>query len=316
MKILFLGTPDFAIPSLRALYESKHTVVGVVSQPDRKTNRKGVLQPTPIKAEAESLGLNVMQFEKVSRDGIEAVKSLAPDIAVTAAFGQILSKEFLDIPKYGVINVHASLLPKYRGAAPIQWAIINGETQTGVTIMQTDVGLDTGDILAQSVMDIPHEMNAGELFDSLSVIGAELLLKTLDEIESGSVLRISQDSQKATKCGMIKKQLGELDFSKTARELVNLVRGLTPFPGAYTFINGVQTKIKKLRAVDAYHENAPFGTVLSSNGELVVSCNGGAVSILTLQAPGKTPASARDYLLGHKISAGEVFGIKSTQGEK
>lgn len=311
MKVLFLGTPDFAIRPLNAVFNSKHKIVGVVSQPDRKTNRKGALLPTPTKAEAQKLGLPVYQFESVSRDGIDIIKSLNFDIAVTAAFGQILTKEFLEIPKFGIINVHASLLPKYRGAAPIQWAIINGEKKTGVTIMQTSLGIDTGDILSQRAIDISDTVTAGELFDELSCLGAELVVETLDKIAEGSVVPIPQDNALATKCGMIKKQLGELDFSKTPRELVNLVRGLTPFPGAYTFINGVQTKIKELRAVEMSTDNVKCGTVISNDREIVVACNGGAVAVTKLQAPGKNPSLVRDYLLGHRVEKGEVLGNKN-----
>ena len=197
MRVVFLGTPDFAVLALRAINSSKHQVVGVVTQPDRPVGRKGIITPCATKVEALNLNLQVFSYEKISKEGVQDIKNLNADILVTCAFGQILSQEILDIAKHGVINIHASLLPKYRGSAPIQYSIINGDSKTGVTIMQTELGVDTGDILMQESIDILENETAGELFDRLSVLGAEMIVKALDDIENNKIAPIKQDEEKA-----------------------------------------------------------------------------------------------------------------------
>ena len=228
MRIVFLGTPDFAVKPLEAILNSHHEVLAVVTQPDKPVGRKGIITPCDVKVFAESKGVKTLSYNKIRLEGVDDLKGLNPDIMVTCAYGQILSKEILDIAKHGVINIHASLLPKYRGSAPIQWAIINGETQTGVTIMQTDVGVDTGDIIKSVSLEISPTETAGELFDRLSILGAQTIVGVLDDIENGNITKIKQDESLATHVGMLKKEDGKLDFTKSTADLVNLIRGINP----------------------------------------------------------------------------------------
>lgn len=302
MNVVFLGTPLFAVASLNALIKSKHKVVAVVSQPDRAVDRKGRLIKTPVHQFAEENGLAFYNYEKVSRDGLDIAKDTNADIAVTAAYGQLLSGEFINSFKHGVINVHASLLPKYRGAAPIQWSIINGEKVTGVTIMQTEIGLDCGDILAQKSIEI-GDSTCGELTEKLQEIGASLLIDTLNKIEVNAVSPIKQDHLKATKCTTIKKELCRIDFNSDAAYICKVVRALNPAPVAFTQINGEKIKIYSCVEVEG---NAALesGVVLKSDKELIINCKKGAIKIVSLQPSGKKQMTARDFLLGHKIAVG------------
>ena len=241
MRIVFFGTPDFALPALNAACESGE-VVAVVTQPDRERDRRRV-SFSPVKQAAAERGIKVLQYEKVSREGVEELSALGADIFVTCAFGQILSRRILDLPPLGTINVHASLLPKYRGSAPIQWAIANGEKQTGVTIMRTVLKVDAGDILMQQATEIGDEETAGELFERLAVMGGELLKKAIAVIKSGKAVYTPQNEEEATHCPMISKSDGKLDFSLSAKELERRVRAFTPWPSAFTTCGGKVLRI-------------------------------------------------------------------------
>ena len=302
MKIAFLGTPEFALPSLDMLFQSGHAL-GVFTQPDRPVGRHAVLTPPPTKVYAIEHGVPVFQFEKIRLpEGLEALKTFAPDLMVTAAFGQILSAENLAVPKYGCINVHGSLLPKYRGAAPIQWAVINGETETGITTMMTDVGMDTGDILLVDRVSIGENETAGELFKRLSVLGAETLKRTIAALEAGTLVRTSQDESQATKCPMLKKEHGKIDFDRTAREVHNLVRGTNPWPGAYALLEGEPLKLHGTRLTDLDCGSAPLGTLKGeAKSGLFVRCADGWLEIAELQASGSKRMSAKDFVKGHPL---------------
>lgn len=303
MKIAFLGTPDFALPSLKMLHERRDDVV-VFTQPDKPVGRKAVMTPPPVKKAALEYGMKVYQFDKIKgEEGVAALKAEAPELMVTAAFGQILSRENLAVPKYGCINVHGSLLPKYRGAAPIQWAVINGEKITGVTTMLTDVGLDTGDILLKKETEIGENETAGELFDRLAEMGAELLKETIEALERGELKPIKQNEAEATKCGIIKKEYGHIDFSRGNDAVHNLVRGMNPWPCAYAMLEGEAVKIWKTRHSDAESSRGEPGLILRAdrfNG-ILVDCGDGVIEILELQFPGAKRMDAASAVLGHKM---------------
>ncbi len=304
MKLVFLGTPDFAVKSLEAIIKSKHEILAVVTQPDKPVGRKAILTPSPVKVCALNNGLNVLQYNKISKEGIQDLKNLNPDIMVTCAFGQILSQEVIDIPRLGIINVHASLLPKYRGAAPIQYSILNGDKETGVTIMQTEIGIDTGDILAVSKTSIGENETAGELFDRLSDIGASLIVETLDKLEKNEIIPIKQDHSKATVVKMIKKEDAQIDWSKDGKTIKHLVLGMNPWPIAFTFIFGEKLKIFKCESIEGNFDEA--GTVVKvDKNSFSVSCGNGAIEIQELQLEGGKRMSAHDFLLGRKIAIGE-----------
>lgn len=301
MKVIFLGTPDFAVPTLKAIAASRHELAAVIAQPDRAKNRRGELLPTPVHAAAVALGVPFYAFDRL-RDETGTLRTLSPDIMVTAAYGQILTQEILDIPSFGVINVHASLLPEYRGSSPIQWAIIDGKRETGVTIMQTERGLDTGDILRVRKTPIGSDETAGQLSDRLAVIGAEEAVKALDDIAAGRAEPVRQDEAKATCCKKLTKADGRLDFTRPADELRNRIRGLNPWPAAYTGWNGAVLKIFSATVVDS--GGAP-GTVLSADRSgFVVACGDKALKIETLQAPGGRVMTSAQFLAGHPVAAG------------
>lgn len=311
-----MGTPDFAVSILEALINSRHSVVGVVTQEDKPKGRSDKLIPPPVKECAQKYGIPVFQPRRIKDD--EAVKKLREyeaDIFVVAAYGQILSKEILEMPRFGCVNTHASLLPKYRGAAPIQWAIVDGEEQTGVTIMQMDEGLDTGDILYTSLVDITKEDTGESLFDKLAKTGATLITEALDRIEEGDITPIKQDGSKATYAKILKKSMGELDFSKTAESLERLVRGFTPWPGTYTYLRGKVLKVLKAQTADLNNMqkevpgadgSVPEGCVAgtSKNGIYVKTAEGYLV-IRELQLEGKKRMAAGDFLMGCKVETGE-----------
>ncbi len=302
MRVVFMGTPQFGVPSLQALHENEYEIVGVFCQPDRPKGRGNKLMPCPVKELALSLNLPVFQPNRMRLDGAEMLKNLSPDLCVTAAFGQILSEENLATPTIGTVNVHSSLLPKYRGSAPINWALICGETVTGVTTMMTDKGMDTGDILLQREYVIPDGMAAGELTEELSKLGAELLIETIKKIEAGTCPRVPQEHDKASYYPMLKKEMGQLDFSKPAQEIVNLVRGVDPWPGAYTIAGEDMVKVLRAHAVSGGEGYAPYDILTADvkNG-LTVKTGDGIVEIDMLQMPGGKKMSARDYLRGHTI---------------
>ena len=307
MKLVFLGTPDFACKPLEAILNSNHEILAVITQPDKPVGRKGIITPCAVKVVAESHGLKTLSYNKIRLEGVEDLKALNPDIMVTCAYGQILSQEILDIAKYGIINIHASLLPKYRGAAPIQWSIINGDETTGVSIMQTEVGIDTGDVIMQEELTIGATETAGELFDRLSDLGASMIVKALDDIENGKATYKKQDETKATKVGMIKKEDGKIDFTKSSKSIVNLIRGLNPWPIAFTKYEDKTLKI--FSAVEVNYKGKA-GEVLScdvKNG-LIIATGDSAISVLELQLEGSKRMPIKDFLIGRKIPLGYILG--------
>ena len=308
MRVVFMGTPEFAVPSLKALLDAGYAVVGVFTQPDRPVGRGHKLAACPVKKLAVERGVPVYQFERLrNEEGLACLRSLAPDIVVTAAFGQILSQALLDVPKMGTVNVHASLLPAYRGAAPINWCILNGETRTGVTTMLTDAGVDTGAVLLRRETDIGETETAAELSVRLSQLGAELLIETLKGYIAGEIAPTPQDERLASRQPMLKKEMGLIDWTRSAKEIACQARGLDPWPSAYTDYAGGTLKI--YRARPAMGEGEP-GTVLRSSAKegLFVACGEGALEVLEMQAPGGKRMSARAYLAGKKIEPGTRFG--------
>lgn len=313
MRVVFMGTPDFSVPTLEKIIEAGHEVIGVVTQPDKAKGRgKKVLFP-PVKEKALEHNLPVYQ-PKRARDPefIGQMRDLNPDVMVVVAFGQILPKALLDIPKYGCINVHASLLPKYRGAAPIQWAVIRGEKVSGVTTMQMDVGLDTGDMLMKTEVALAENETGGSLHDKLSVLGGELLVETLRGIEAGTIRPEKQDdSQAGEYARMLDKALGKIDFSMPAGEIERLIRGLNPWPSAYTFYHGKTMKLWKAEVVSANDggEAAAPGQILSVDKKgFTVQTGEGALRILELQMEGKKRMDAGAFLRGCPMAAGEILG--------
>ena len=298
-----MGTPAFAVPSLKSLIHEGYNITGVFTQPDRPKGRGNRLMPSPVKITAEEAGIPVFQPEKIRRDGIEDLRKLQPDLCVTAAFGQILSQEILDIPVNGNINVHASLLPRHRGAAPIAYAIMNTDSKTGVTTMLMDAGIDTGDILLQAETEIGESETCGELTARLSETGAELLIRTIHELEAGTLHRKAQKESEMSYDPMLDKSLAIVDFNKDANMVRGRINGLNPWPCATIPIG--QERIKLLRAVCSEQEGKP-GTVLHADPKngLIIACGSKAVRILELQAPGGKALKAEDYLKGHKIAAG------------
>lgn len=309
MRIVFMGTPDYSVKTLEALIAAKHNIVGVFAQPDKPVGRKHILTAPPVKVCAENHGIPVYQPNTLKNgEAADIIKRLSPDIIVVVAYGKILPQEILDIPKYGCINGHASLLPRYRGASPIQWCIVCGENETGVTVMQMDSGMDTGDILKTEKTKIGGEETADELFGRLSVISAQLTVRTLEDIENGTVTPVKQDEEKATYAPIIKKEMALIDFKNmTVDEVHNAVRGYYSWPCAYFFFDNKRVKI--IKAVCAgKSENTP-GTVVKSNDELVIACkDGGLISLLTVQPEGSKPMSAKQMLCGRPIAAGTVIG--------
>ena len=306
MKVIYLGTPEFAVNPLKALIESQnHQVMAVVTQPDRPVGRKNVITPPPVKVTATGNGIPVYQYEKIRVEGVEDLKKINADIMVTCAYGQILSREIIDICKYGIINIHASLLPKYRGAAPIQYAVINGEKTTGVTIMQTEEGIDTGDILATFETDIGETETAAELMGRLSILGAKNISSVLDKIESGEIIPLKQDESKASIVKMIKKEDALIDFTKDCNSVKNLINGMNPWPIAYTSFGGKKLKIFRAKVVEG--KGKP-GEVIKVDKRLVIACGSGAIDVFSLQEEGGKPMVASSYLNGRKLKVGDILG--------
>ena len=314
LRLVFMGTPAFACPTLQRLIERGEDILAVVTQPDRPKGRGQQLAPPPVKVLAERHGIPVMQPAKVrAPEFIELMKELAPDLIVVIAFGQILPKTLLEIPRHGCINVHASLLPRYRGAAPINWCIINGETETGVTTMQMDVGLDTGDMLLKKSTPIDPEEDSSSLHDRLAAIGAEALAETLDLLLAGGLVPAKQDDALSCYAAMLKKEDGLIDWGKGAQAIKNLVRGVTPWPGAFTHLHGKTLKVYRVGVANG--SGAP-GTVLRAdrNG-LEVACGSGSVVLEELQLEGRKRLAATEFLAGYKIEPGVVLGNKDAFGE-
>ena len=306
MRIVFMGTPDFAVPSLKALVEAGHEICGVFTQPDKPKNRGMKLQQPPVKEYAVSAGLTVFQPVKM-RDGeaLEILRALNSDLIAVAAYGKILPVDILELPRLGCINVHSSLLPKYRGAAPINWAILNGEDETGVTIMYMAEGMDTGDILTQAQTSIDLDENAAQLFDRLADMGAKLLVDTVAALEAGKVHPIPQDEAQATRAPMLSKELSPLNWVRTARQLHDQVRGLYPWPAATAILDGIRCKVLRTEITGETTGSAPGVVVLASKKGLRVACGDGRIlDILELQPDGKKPMAAPAFLLGHPIPQG------------
>ncbi len=307
MKILFMGTPGFAVPCLESLIKVGHNICGVFTQPDKPKGRGHKLTAPPVKEVAIKNNIEVFQPDKIrNAETLSIIKDLEPEIIVVVAYGKILPKEIIDYPKYGCVNVHASLLPKYRGAAPIQWSIINGEKTTGVTTMYMNEGLDTGDMLLKSSTIINDDETSGDLHDRLSFIGADLILKTLNEISKGTIKRKKQNDDEASYSTMLDKSLCNIDWNKAAINIHNLVRGLNPWPTASTILNGNILKIHKTK-VSNIKGGSP-GEIISLN-PFVVSCSGDtSLEILELQLLGKKRMSSEEFLRGHKIKIYEKLG--------
>jgi methionyl-tRNA formyltransferase len=308
-KILFMGTPEFAVPSLEILLKHDDSVIGVVTQPDRPKGRGKQPAPPPLKIFAEAHQLSVLQPERVrSPEFLELFRRLAPDLVVVVAFGQILPKEMLEQPRLGCINVHPSLLPKYRGAAPLNWTILRGEKKTGVTIMQMDEGMDSGDILLQEETAIGDQETVGELHDRLAVRGAQLLMETIGMIEAGAIRRVPQDHAAATFAPRLKKEDGVIRWDADVRGIVRLIRGLSPAPCAYTFFDGKILRIFQAAEMDT-PSPAPPGTLSISGNELLVSAANGMVSLLDVQLEGKKRMPVREFLRGCRLKPGDRLHV-------
>ncbi len=308
MNIVYMGTPDFAVPALEAIIEAGHKVVAVVTQPDRPKGRGKELAISPVKECALKHDLNIMQPEKIkNEDAVNALKELDADIYVVAAFGQILSQEILDIPKFGCVNIHASLLPKYRGAAPIQQAILDGEKSTGVTIMQMNAGMDTGDILTTAVIPIEDEDTAGTMFDKLSALGGKLIVETLPKIETGQITPTAQNEEESSKCGKITKEMGHINWNMSAAKIRCLVQAMNPWPSAFTRIGGKMLKIWSVKAWSE-KENGAAGTVSEvTRDSFLVNTGNGLLEIFEVQLEGKKRMLVKDFLLGYEINVGDSF---------
>ena len=322
MRVVFMGTPDFSVGTLRELAKAGHEIAGVISQPDKPKGRGKNLQPTPVKEAAMELGLPVYQPQKVrDPEFIQVMKELNPDVIVVVAFGQIIPKEILHMPKYGCINVHASLLPAYRGAAPIQWAVINGDKESGVTIMRMDEGVDTGDMINKVIVPLNEKETGGSLFDRLSDVGAQLLVKTLEEAKAGTLKPQKQNEEEASYVKMIKKSFGELDFSKEADALERLIRGLNPWPSAFTHLNGKMLKIWDADVYTKEQAEAEFPEYSTDfkgaePGQIVavlphtffIGCGKDLLKVNEVQAEGKKRMTSDAFLRGSRLEKGMELG--------
>lgn len=307
MRIVFMGTPDFSVPCLQALIDDGHDVCAVFTQPDKPKGRHGVLSAPPVKELALKYDIPVYQPDSLKNDEIKSFfASLGADLAIVVAYGKILPEEFLNAPKYGCINMHASLLPKLRGAAPIQWSIINGEKRSGVTAMQMDKGLDTGDILLSESVEIRDDEMAQELHDELSVLGAQVMRKTLLMLQKGVLSPIRQDDSQSTYAPILTKELSAIDWQKSALQIHNQIRGLYPWPGASAVLNGKTLKIHSAKLLGKT-QGEP-GEVVFNDHRLCVACgDGNAVELLVIQAPGKKAMPVTDYLRGNPVVLGTIF---------
>lgn len=309
MKIVFMGTPEFAVPSLSKLI-NKHEVLAVFTQPDRPKGRGKKLSISPVKEEALKYDIDVYQPIKIKNDieSINIIKSLQPDLIVVVAFGQILPKDVLDVPRYGCINLHASLLPKYRGAAPINWVIINGEKTTGNTTMLMDVGLDTGDMLLNTEFEVTDNMTAGELHNILMDNGAELLIETIDKLVLGQIEPRKQNNEDSSYAPMLTKELGEINWSFKSKQIKNLIRGLNPWPVAYTKYMGENMKIYEADVIDVKNTYEPGYIIEVSKRGIEVASGDGILLIKKIQFSGGKPLNVEEYIKGHTIRKGIKLG--------
>lgn len=312
LNILFMGTPDFAKDSLEALYNANYKIIGVVTNPDRPKGRGMKMNTSPVKDFAISKDIKIYQPEKIKNniEFINEIKNLNPDIICVVAYGKILPKEILDIPKYGCVNLHGSILPKYRGAAPIQWAILNGDTTTGVTTIYMDEGMDSGDIILKETVEIKEDETTGELWERLSKVGAKLLVETISGIEDGTAPRQKQ-SQYYSLAPMLNKEMSKIDWNTMTKiEIKNLVRGLNPIMGAYTIYKGKKIKIWKIEISNENYDNELPGTILKSNDKtgLTIKTIDGAINVLEIQGENAKKMSIYDFLRGNKLEVNEVLG--------
>ncbi len=306
LRIVFMGTPDFAVAILKRLIDTGRNVVGVFSQPDKPVGRKQIIAPTPVKALALEHGIPVFQPAKL-RDGeaLKIMEELKPDLTVVAAYGKILPKDILDVAPLGNVNVHGSLLPKYRGAAPIQWSVLNGDKVTGVTTMYMAEGMDTGDMILKLETEIGENETAGELFDRLAELGGDSIEKTLELFDNGKVPRTVQNEEEATYAPMLKKEMAEIDFNKSAEEIHNLVRGMNPWPTAFTFFEGKTLKVHEAVAAEGF--NGDPGELLDEK-RFIVGCKENAIELITVQPEGKNKMSGADFIRGRRLQKGASFG--------
>lgn len=312
MRVVFMGTPDFAVGALEAIIQAGHQVTAVVTQPDKPKGRGKEVQMTPVKVCAMAHDIPVFQPVKIKEgEAVERLRGYEADIFVVVAFGQILSEEILSMPKYGCVNIHASLLPKYRGAAPIQWAVINGEKVTGVTIQQMDKGIDTGDILMKTEVTIDKAETADSLHDKLAQAGAQLIVEALPKIENGDITLVKQNEEESSYAKMLQKSMSRIDWSKDAAELDCLIRGLISWPGAVTVFRGKNLKIweEEVKDVTNHVEDAEPGTVVCvEKNAFYVQTGKGTLKITAVQPEGKKRMAVKDFLLGYPVKAGEKFG--------
>lgn len=314
MKIIFMGTPDFSVGTFEALIQAGHQIVLVVTQPDKPQGRKHVLAGPPMKEAALAHGIEVFQPKRVRKsENVEYLRSFGADLIVVVAFGQILPKSILEMPKYGCINVHASLLPKYRGASPIQWAVLNGEKETGVTVMKMDEGLDTGDMILVEKVTLDEKETGGSLFERLQVVGASACVKAVSQIENGTATYTQQDHEQATKTGLIEKSFGFLNFSKSAEELERIIRGLNPWPSAYTRINGKMLKIWSANTISQEEYDGEYygpGHICEIGKQTFkIECFEGVLEVVEVQLEGKRRMNAGDFLRGNQIELGMELGL-------
>ncbi len=310
MRIVFMGTPDFAAETLRSLIAAGHEIVAVVTQPDKPKGRGKSVAISAVKELAVKENIDVLQPIKIKQDEafFEELSRIQPDCIVVAAFGQILPKHILDLPKFGCINVHASLLPKYRGAAPIQWVVLNGEEEAGVTIMHMDVGCDTGDMIIKDKLTLDPKETGGSLHDKLAIMGGKLIVKALEMIESGTAPREPQDDSQFTYFGMLKKEDGNIDFTKTAVVIERLIRGLNPWPSAYTTMDGKNLKLWAADVIDGPTKGEPGEIIEVTKSTLVVQTGEGYLSITELQLEGKKRMPVNSFLLGYDVIPGTKLG--------
>ncbi|WP_455715588.1 methionyl-tRNA formyltransferase [Anaerosporobacter sp.] len=310
MKVLFMGTPDFAVSTLESIIKAGHEVVGVVTQPDKPKGRGKAVLYTPVKEKALEHDIPVYQPVRVREESvIEELSKLQPDIGVVVAFGQILPQNLLDMPKFGCVNVHGSLLPKYRGAAPIQWAVIDGEAVSGITIMQMDAGLDTGDMISKVEVPLESDETYGSLHDKLAVAGAKLLVETLELFDNGTVTREKQDDSKSNYAIRLTKELGKMDFSKSAVELERLIRGLNPWPSAYTSLNGKTLKVWKADVLEKQFDGELGEIVDVTKDSICVKTADGTLAFKEIQLEGKKRMEVGSFLRGFTVEKGEKLGV-------
>jgi methionyl-tRNA formyltransferase len=312
MRIVFMGTPDFAVPTLNKLYESEHEIAAVFTQPDKPKGRGYKLAPPPVKVLALEHGTPVYQPESLKKqpEMWDVLKEIAPDVIVVAAYGKILPKQVLDIPKYHCVNVHGSLLPKYRGAAPIQWSVLNGDDETGITTMLMGEGLDTGDILLQRSTPIGENETAAELFDRLAEIGADLLIETLEKLEKGEITPVKQDEKLATYASILTKDMCMIDFNKPVKEVHKKICGLSDWPCAVTTLNGKRLKVFRSQIVKDKMPGQQAGTVVDTK-QFCVCCADGVIKLTEVQAEGSKRMRSEDYLRGKPITPGTILGVEN-----